>query len=187
VKWSVLFLAVFLIPVLFSYETKEGKGVLEIARNIKLIAFDVAGVMTNGDITYTSSGDEIKTFNVKDGLGLVLAGQNGFITAIITGRESPMVERRGKGLKVHHVYQNAKDKTKALEELAALYNLKLEEICYMGDDLPDLGALKIVGLSCCPSDAVPSVKEESLWISSYKGGRGAVRELTDFLISAINK
>lgn len=171
----------------FCYETTEPKDVFERAAKIKLIALDVDGVLTNGEITYTSNGDEIKTFNVKDGLGLVLAAQNGFITAIITGRESPMVERRGRELKIDHIYQNAKDKSKAINELANQYNLKLEEICYIGDDLPDMPALKIVGLSCCPADAVLKVKECCHWISSYEGGKGAMRELTDFLMTLKNK
>ncbi|MBA3721469.1 MAG: HAD hydrolase family protein [Parachlamydiaceae bacterium] len=154
---------------------------------IKLIALDVDGVLTNGDISYTSTGEEIKTFNVKDGLGLVQAAQNGFITVLITGRESPMVEKRGKELKIRHIYQNAKDKTKVIEELIALYSLTVEEICYMGDDLPDIPVLKIVGLSCCPLDATSEVKEICGWISSREGGKGAVRELTDFLISPIQQ
>jgi 3-deoxy-D-manno-octulosonate 8-phosphate phosphatase (KDO 8-P phosphatase) len=151
---------------------------------IKLIALDVDGVLTNGEITYSSSGEEIKTFNVKDGLGLVLAAQKGFITAVITGRESSMVERRAKELKVTHFYQNIKDKVKVIEDLAAQYNLGLEEICYMGDDLPDLPALNKVGFACCPADAAFQVKEACDWISKNEGGYGAVRELTDLLIQS---
>lgn len=166
------------------YETKDHGNIFEKASKIKLIALDVDGVLTNGEIAYTSNGEEIKTFNVKDGLGLVLASKNGFITAIITGRESPMVERRATELQVHKIYQNAKDKTKAIEELANQYNLNLQEICYVGDDLPDLPVLKMVGLSCCPLDAVSEVRAVCSWISSYDGGKGAVRELTNFLISS---
>jgi 3-deoxy-D-manno-octulosonate 8-phosphate phosphatase (KDO 8-P phosphatase) len=157
---------------------------LEAAGCIKVIAFDVDGVMTNGEIIYTSDGDEIKVFNVKDGLGLVLASQSGFITAIITGRASPIVERRCQELKICHIYQNVKDKTKIIEELATIYNIDCSEICYMGDDLPDLPALKMVGLACCPSDAIIEIREACSWISSHQGGQGAVRELIDFLIKA---
>lgn len=177
-------ICILLCCSLFGYEVKNDKRALEIAGKIKLIALDVDGVLTNGEIAYTSSGEEIKIFNVKDGLGMVLASQYGFITAIITGRESPMVERRGKELKVTHIYQGSKDKIKAIEELATKYNLELDEICYMGDDLPDLPVLKIVGLACCPLDAIIAVKEACGWISSCEGGKGAVRELTDFLIEA---
>jgi 3-deoxy-D-manno-octulosonate 8-phosphate phosphatase (KDO 8-P phosphatase) len=92
------------------------------------------------------------------------------------------VEKRFKELKVTHIYQNCKDKAAAIEELAAQYGLSLDEICYMGDDLPDLPVLKRVGLASCPSDAVIPVKEVCRWISSFKGGKGAVRELTDYLI-----
>lgn len=169
---------------LFGYKTKDDKHVFEKASQIKLIALDVDGVLTDGEIAYTSHGDEIKAFNVKDGFGLILASRNGFITAIITSRESPMVERRGKELLVHKIYQNAKDKTKAIQELATQHKLSLHEICYMGDDLPDLPVLKMVGLACCPADAVPEVKKECGWIASHRGGKGAVRELTDFLIAS---
>lgn len=169
---------------IFSYAAKKDSHISEIASKVKLIALDVDGVLTNGEIVYTSNGDEIKIFNVKDGLGLVLASQSGFVTAIITGRESPMVEKRGKELKVHHVYQNVKDKTKIIAELADQYSLSLDEICFIGDDLPDLQVLKIVGLACCPSDAISEVQAASVWISSYEGGKGAVRELMDFLIAA---
>ncbi len=160
----------------------EIQGNLESVKNIKLIALDVDGVLTNGEITYTSSGEELKVFNVKDGLGLVLAAQENFITAIITGRASPMVERRSQELKICHIYQNVKDKVAIIKELADIHHLKLDEICYMGDDLPDLPVLKIVGLACCPTDAVPEVRAACGWISSFEGGHGAVRELTDFLI-----
>jgi 3-deoxy-D-manno-octulosonate 8-phosphate phosphatase (KDO 8-P phosphatase) len=165
-------------------DTIQDTRVVGIAGGIKLIALDVDGVLTNGEITYTSSEDEIKVFNVKDGLGLVLASQANLITAIITGRASAMVERRGQELKIRHIYQNVKDKVKIIEELASMYNLNLDEICYMGDDLPDLPVLKTVGLSCCPSDAIAEVRDACNWTSSYEGGKGAVRELTDFLIKA---
>jgi 3-deoxy-D-manno-octulosonate 8-phosphate phosphatase (KDO 8-P phosphatase) len=155
-----------------------------IARNIKLIAFDVDGVLTHGEIIYSSSGEEIKSFNVKDGLGLVLASQNHLITAIITGRESEAVKRRAKELKVTHLFQNAKDKVKVIEKLASQYGIRSEEICFMGDDLPDLQVLKRVGLAACPSDAVNEIKAVCNWISKYEGGRGAVRELVDFVLNA---
>ena len=179
----LVFLALVHSRLLSGYETNH-LDVVEKASRIKLLALDVDGVLTNGEIVYLSSGDELKIFNVKDGLGLVLASQHGIVLAIITGRESPMVEKRGRELKIQHIYQNVKDKTKVMHELAEQYHLSLEEICYIGDDLPDLPVLKMVGLSCCPSDAVSEVKEASCWISSFEGGRGAVRELTDFLIAS---
>ncbi len=174
--------------VISNGEAKEDHVVLDAkASKIQLLVLDVDGVLTNGEIIYTSSGEELKIFNVKDGLGLVLASQNGLITAIITGRISPMVEQRAEELRIRHVYQNIKDKTQVLEELAAHYQLSFEEICYIGDDLPDLPALNRVGLACCPSDAVLQVKEVCDWISTYEGGRGAVRELADLLIEAKKK
>ena len=169
--------------ILFICSCCDG-SVLEKAQKIKLVALDVDGVMTNGEISYSSLGEEIKTFNVKDGLGLVLLAENEFITVIITGRESSIVERRGKELKVRHIYQNVKNKQRVIRELADEYTLDFEQICYIGDDLPDLPALRITGLACCPSDAVRQVKEACHWVSKHRGGHGAVRELADLLLES---
>ena len=157
---------------------------IEKARKIKMLVFDVDGVMTNGDVTYDENGVEYKTFNVKDGHGLVRMAQSGFITAIITARNNGTVAHRAENLNITELYQGQKYKLPALEELRLKYNLEYDNISYMGDDLPDLCILEKVGLKCCPNDAVDEVKDVCNFISSKNGGKGAVRELTDFILDA---
>lgn len=154
------------------------------ASKIKLMAFDVDGVMTDGSVTYDENGVEYKTFNVKDGHGLVRVQNAGFITAIITARNNGTVSCRAKNLGITELYQGQKYKLPALEEIMSKYNLSFEQVAYMGDDLPDICILEKVGLACCPADAVDEVKAICDFISSYNGGRGAVRELTDLVLDA---
>ncbi len=155
-----------------------------IAKNVKLIAFDVDGVMTDGSLTFLEDGKEVKTFNAKDGLGVVMLAKAGLITSIITARENHTVKLRAQMLDIKELYMGQKNKTKALEELILKYNLKKDEVAYMGDDLPDLCVLKEVGLKCCPNDAVNEVKKTCNFISNFNGGRGAVRELCDFILAS---
>ena len=152
-----------------------------IAEKIKLIAFDVDGVLTNGEIIYTESGEEIKAFNAKDGQGIAMLVKEGFITAIITARSTPIVERRAKDLGIAHVYQGAKNKILAMQELMEKYNLDFSQIAYVGDDLPDICILEKVALSCCPADAVSEVKNICKFVAKKNGGQGAVREVTDLI------
>ena len=122
--------------------------------NIRLVALDVDGVMTDGRVTYTSDGQEIKSFNIKDGVGIKRLREAGIKTAIITGRSSPMVTRRATELGIDHVIQGREDKLHALKELLREIGGTLADVAYMGDDLPDLAAIAAVGLGACPSDAV---------------------------------
>ena len=154
------------------------------AEKIKLLAFDCDGVLTNGDVTYDENGIEYKTFNVKDGHGLVRMAKAGFITAIITARNNGTVEHRAKNLNITELYQGKKYKLPVLEELRKKYNLSYDEISYMGDDLPDICCLEKVGLACCPDDAVDEVKNICHFVSSKDGGKGAVRELCDLILDA---
>lgn len=149
---------------------------------IRLFAMDVDGVLTNGDIIYPATGDEIKVFNVKDGHGLSLLSHHGMTLAFITGRNSPVTQRRADELGVQYVYQGIKAKRPVLETLMMDLKLKPEQVCYMGDDTPDLPLLKWVGLSACPTDALDVVKDVCFWESRYHGGRGAVRELCDLML-----
>ena len=157
-----------------------------IAKNIKLVAFDVDGVMTDGSLTFLEDGREIKTYNAKDGLGIVMLGKAGIITSIITARTNGTVEHRAQILNIQELHMGQKNKIETLEKLIQKYNLKKEEIAYMGDDLPDLCVLREVGLKCCPKDAVEEVKEVCNFISNYDGGKGAVRELCDFILKSKN-
>lgn len=155
-----------------------------IAKNIKLVAFDVDGVMTDGSLTFLEDGREIKTYNAKDGLGVVMLSKAGIITSIITARINGTVEHRAKILNIQELYTGQKNKVLALNELIKKYNLKSQEVAYMGDDLPDICVLREVGLKCCPNDAVKEVKDVCNFVSNYNGGRGAVRELCDFILNA---
>ncbi len=157
---------------------------IEKAKKIKLMAFDVDGVMTDGSVTYDENGVEYKTFNVKDGHGLVRMGQSGFVTAIITARNNGTVQHRAQNLNITELYQGQKFKLPALEEMLKKYNLTFENVSYMGDDLPDLCILEKVGLACCPADAVDEVLEVADFVATKNGGRGAVRELCDFILDA---
>ncbi len=157
---------------------------IEKAKKIKIMAFDVDGVMTDGSVTYDENGVEYKTFNVKDGHGLVRMAQSGFVTAIITARNNGTVKHRAENLNITELYQGQKYKLPALEEIMKKYNLTFENVSYMGDDLPDLCILEKVGLACCPADAVEEVLDAADFVSAKNGGRGAVRELCDFILDA---
>lgn len=156
----------------------------EIANKIKLVAFDVDGVMTDGSLTFLEDGREVKTYNAKDGLGIVMLGKAQVITSIITARDNNVVKLRAQQLDIKELYMGQKNKVLALKELCEKYNITTDEVAYMGDDLPDICVLKEVGLKCCPKDAVVEVKKECNFISNYGGGRGAVRELCDFILES---
>ena len=151
------------------------------ASKIKMVAFDVDGVMTDGSLTFDEKGIEYKTFNAKDGQGIVNLKNAGIITAIITARENGTVKHRFENLGMTRLFQGQKDKLKAMKQLLEDYNLEFSQVAYMGDDLPDIPVLKEVGLSCCPNDAVDEVKDVAIFVSSKNGGRGAVREMCDLI------
>ena len=160
------------------------ENLVERAKKIKLLVFDVDGVMTDGSITYDENGVEYKTFNAKDGQGLVRMEKSGFITAIITARENGTVEHRAKNLNITEFHQGKKFKLPTLDEIKDKYNLSYDEISYMDDDLPDICCLEKVGLACCPKDAAEEVKEICHFVSTKDGGKGAVRELCDFILES---
>ena len=149
---------------------------------IRCLALDVDGVLTKGEIVYTSSGEEIKAFHAKDGLGLALAHRMGLQTAIITGRTSSMVERRAKELKISHIQMGSHNKSAGLQELLHTLELEAHEVAYMGDDLNDLGIMSKVGLAMTPLDGAPEIKEVAHHICQAKGGEGAVREAVEYIL-----
>ena len=160
-----------------------------IACMIQLLALDIDGVLTDGSITFTSSGDEIKTFNAKDGLGLRRLQRAGVELAFITGRQSPILERRAEELGITHLYQDIAKKLPVLETLCAELNIPMSSVAYMGDDLPDIPILEALrktnGLAVCPSDAVPEVLQVCNFVSTKPGGHGAVRELCDWIFQSL--
>ena len=159
----------------------------ERAKKIKLVAFDVDGVMTDGSLTFDENGVEYKTFNAKDGQGIVMLNRTGFTTAIITARTNGTVRHRFEILGMTKLFEGQKNKKKALDEICEEFKVSYDEIAYMGDDLPDICVLELVGLSACPNDAVNEVRAVANMVCTKNGGRGAVRELCDFLLTSQGK
>lgn len=153
---------------------------------IKVLALDVDGVLTDGSLTFSQTGEEFKTFNAKDGQGIVCLNKAGFITVIITARQNGTVGHRAKNLGITELHQGVRFKLPVLEEILKKYNLTFENTAYMGDDLPDICILEKVGLSCCPNDAVEEVQKVCKFKSKFNGGRGAVREVCDVILRAHN-
>lgn len=149
---------------------------------ISWLLMDVDGVMTNGSITYTASGDELKSFNVKDGQGIKIMKNLGFKIGIITGRTSPIVERRALELKMDFCVQGREDKLVVFNQLLKDKNLTADQFAYIGDDIPDYEVLKAVAFSACPNDAVNEIKKITHYITHVNGGCGAVREVIDFIL-----
>ena len=154
----------------------------KLASKIQAAIFDVDGVMTDGSMIFDETGKEYKSFNAKDGQGLVMLNKAGIKTVIITAKESFMVKKRFESLGFTRIYQGQRNKEYALEEVVDDFELKFDQVAYMGDDLPDLCVLRRVGLPSCPNDAVPEVLKICRFISSKDGGRGAVRELCDLIL-----
>lgn len=148
-------------------------------KKIKAFILDVDGVLTDGNLLLTSDGEMIRTMNTKDGYAMQLAIKKGFIIAIITGGRDEMVKKRLNYLGITDVYLGARDKMEAFDDLKFSYNLKKEEMLYMGDDVPDLVVMKEVGLACCPQDAVPDVRMICEYISPFNGGEGCVRDILE--------
>ena len=154
------------------------------AAMVRLLALDVDGVLTDGLLYYGNSGEELKTFNIKDGLGIKLLQQAGVKVAIITGRQSEIVARRARELGIEDVVQGREDKRRALLELCQHHGLAITACAYMGDDLPDLGAIVAAGLGMTVADACSEVRAAADWRSVRNGGCGAVREACEFILSA---
>ena len=163
---------------------EQPKAVTEAAKKIQLIVFDVDGVLTDGKITYSSSGEELKSFNVRDGHAIKLAVRAGLGVAVITGRQSPMVERRCSELGIELLYQGIKDKHLTIGEILQRTGLAASQVAYMGDDVVDLKVMTIAGLGCCPSDAAEEVCQQADLVTGAPGGSGAARELIFLILRA---
>ena len=152
-------------------------------RPLELLVFDVDGVLTDGGLWYDADGEALKRFNAKDGYGIVLAREQGLTVAFLSARRSAPVLVRAKELGVSKVYAGRADKGAALFELCAELDMTLEQTAYMGDDLMDLPALEIAGLSVAPRDAVPEVRAAVQVVTRRRGGHGAARELIDAVLA----
>lgn len=156
-------------------------------QKIKLIVLDVDGVLTSGQLIFGTQGELMKKFHAQDGLGIALAHNAGLKTAIITGRKSQMVQLRSAELNIADVYQGKQSKVEALHELMAKYDLTLNQIAYVGDDLNDLPVMIRVGLPCAVANAAPEVKEHALLVTKQSGGNGAVREVMEYILKSQKK
>lgn len=154
------------------------------ARHLKLMVFDVDGVMTDGRLYYGPDGEQFKIFNTLDGHGMKKLRAAGVTLAIITGRNSRMVSHRAEELGIAHVIQGRADKREALMELAETLQVPAEAIGYAGDDEPDVGALEWAGLSFSVDGAHACAREAAAMVTERRGGDGAVREICDFILDA---
>ncbi len=157
---------------------------LDLAKGIKMLVLDVDGVLTEGHVTMTDSGDEIKNFNVRDGHGIKLLQRAGIEVAILTGRKSQVVAHRAKDLSIQYVMQGSLRKADGLRALCEQAGIAPQDCAYMGDDVIDLPAMAQCRLKTAPCDAHASVLNKSDWVASAKGGQGAVRQLCEGLILA---
>jgi 3-deoxy-D-manno-octulosonate 8-phosphate phosphatase (KDO 8-P phosphatase) len=165
---------------------KYTKQLLNAASKIKLIATDVDGVLTAGEVIVLESGEEVKIWNVRDRQGLHTLKKYlpEIKVAWITGRKSKQLELRAKEQKIDFLVQECKDKTKALIEIANKISADFSEIAYIGDDIIDLKVLKSAGLSVCPKDAVIEAKKVSRYVSQYDGGKGVFREVCEIVLKS---
>jgi 3-deoxy-D-manno-octulosonate 8-phosphate phosphatase (KDO 8-P phosphatase) len=152
-------------------------------RDITIIAMDVDGTLTDGKIYIGASGEIMKAFNVKDGLGIVKAGNEGMVPVIVTGRTSDIVVNRARELGVDDVLQGVADKVEALDEIVRKYSLDWSAVAFVGDDENDLDVMKACAFAACPADAVDSVKQNCDYVCKANGGEGAVREVVEYIIA----
>jgi len=158
----------------------------EVLSKIKAIAMDVDGVLTDGGVWWGPNGEEWKRFHFADIMGVSLARKSGLVIALMSGENSPLVDRFAGKLSISDVHKDCKDKTGALRAFAEKHGFRLDEICFIGDDVNDLPVLKIVGLSACPADARPSIREHCRVVTKLGGGNGAVREVVDMLLASVS-
>jgi 3-deoxy-D-manno-octulosonate 8-phosphate phosphatase (KDO 8-P phosphatase) len=152
-------------------------------QNIKLILMDVDGVLTDGRVIL-GKNEELKFFNIHDGMGIHIARESGLKTGIITGRTSEAVEKRGRELKIDYVIQGSKKKIKALDKILKAEKMDYNNVCFIGDDIIDIPIFRKVGFSATVKDAPENVKSEADYISSKDGGRGAVREIIEYILKS---
>ena len=160
------------------------QDILEKARSIKLVIFDVDGVLTDGSLFLGDDGQEYKAFNSKDGLGMKLLQASGVEIGIITARTSKVVEHRMHSLDIKHVYQGRLDKAAAFDELLSKLGLEHSQVAYVGDDVIDLPVMRKAGLAIAVQDAHPLAKQHSHWQTPHNGGRGAARDVCELIMEA---
>lgn len=160
---------------------------LQKLNNVTAFIFDIDGVLTDGMITATESGEFLRTFNIKDGYALQLAVKKGYKICIISGAKGISLENRFKNLGIQHVHLGISNKLPIYHTFLQEHNLSAEQVLYMGDDVPDKTIMHEVGVPTCPNDAVPEIKEISDFISPFNGGKGAVRDIIEKVMRSQEK
>lgn len=163
------------------------KSYKEYLQHITTFIFDVDGVLTDGTVLIHTDGELLRTMNIKDGYALKTAVQQGYNVCIISGGKNEGVRKRLRGLGLTDIYLGAHHKVEQLDEYLDIYNIKPENVLYMGDDIPDIPVMKIIGLPTCPQDAVAEVKEVSKYVSFKKGGKGCVRDVIEQVLKVQEK
>ena len=158
-----------------------------VLKRIRLVAMDVDGVLTDAGMYYSESGEELKKFNTRDGMGIKLLQAAGLVTALITMEETKLVTRRAEKLAIPEVHQGVRDKLAVMREMVARHGLSLQQVAYIGDDVNDLEVLNAVGFGAAPADALPAVRNAVDYVCRQKGGEGAVREVADLILEAKSK
>ncbi|TAE85269.1 MAG: HAD-IIIA family hydrolase [Bacteroidetes bacterium] len=159
----------------------------EVIERIKCFVFDVDGVLTDGTVIALESGEQARSFNIKDGYAIEQALRAGYLVAIISGGNQVGVHKRLSFLKIPHIYLGVKNKVDTLLEFCKLTGITPYEILYAGDDMPDFEVMKLVGVPCCPADASHQIKEISTYVSEKAGGHGFVRELIEMVMNKQGK
>lgn len=162
-------------------------NLLEKAKEIQCLICDIDGVLTDGLLYIDNNGNELKAFNIQDGMGLKLLMAAGIEVAVITTSKNNVVEHRMRQLGITHYFTGQVDKRRAFTELKSRLGLSNEHFAYAGDDLPDLPIMQQVGLGFAVANAVPQVKEFAIWTTEKRGGQGAVREICDLILTAQQK
>jgi 3-deoxy-D-manno-octulosonate 8-phosphate phosphatase (KDO 8-P phosphatase) len=162
------------------------KDILTRAAQIKLVVFDVDGVLTDGSLFVGDDGQEYKAFHSRDGFGMKLLKNSGVEIGIITARTSEVVKHRMENLGIEHVYQGQLEKLPAFEQLVAKLGLSKEQTCYVGDDVVDLPVMRRAGLAIAVQDAHPLAKQHAHWQTPHGGGRGAARDVCELIMEAQN-
>lgn len=163
------------------------KSYKEYLEHITTFVFDVDGVLTDGKIIITTDGQQLRNMNIKDGYALKTAVDAGYNVCIISGGSNEGVRTRLRGLGITDIYLGTQHKTEQLDEYFDVYNIKAENVLYMGDDIPDFPAMQMVGLPCCPHDAAAEIKDISKYISHKKGGNGCVRDVIEQVLKVQGK
>jgi YrbI family 3-deoxy-D-manno-octulosonate 8-phosphate phosphatase len=153
-------------------------------RTIELILSDVDGVLTDGGIVFDNQGVETKQFHIRDGMGIKLWQRAGYRFGLVTGRSSQIVRVRAAELGIDLVRQAAEEKFPAVQQIVEELGVRLDQVCYIGDDLPDLPAIRAVGFGVAVADAAPEVRAAAKWTTTLPGGRGAVRELVELILKS---